>query len=88
MQGLIRYGALALLASLLVNVYAVMRYYELHRLAARVEGQFQQLAVRHQAVEGTLREFVTRVNTDPGVLQILRKSQILDVIQTDGAPKK
>lgn len=72
---LIRYGAILLFAIALVDVYCVMRYFELRRTSVKAEESFQQFALRRQALEGVLREFAARASTDATIMQILQRAQ-------------
>ncbi len=85
-----RYGSILVLASTIIGVYLVMRNIELYRSAARLENtvqtQGQVMAMRRQQVEGVLRSFASLANSDPVVLQILQKHQIIRVQPNPAAP--
>lgn len=76
-QMIVRYGGIALLVSGIASVYLVMRHVELYRDAARADQQYQIMALRQQALQGVLQDFVARANSDPGLAEILQRGQII-----------
>ena len=70
-----RYGSLVVLLAALLNIALVVRYLRLYRASARTEETFQTYATKYQAVQGVLREFVGRANSDSGILAILKAQQ-------------
>jgi len=76
-----RYGGILVLASTILGVYLVMRNRELDKAVVQADGQMRAMMARRQQVEGVLRDFVGVAANDAGVLQILRKHQIVSVQQ-------
>ena len=76
-----RYGSILVLASTIVGVYLVMRNIELYRAVSRSETTVRSMMVRRQQMEGVLRDFVGLASSDPVVLQVLQKHQIISVQQ-------
>lgn len=74
-QLVIKYGPIVLGLSLLLNIWAVMRYREVYRDAIKSEVQLQQLAAGEQVAQAVLQEFATRANSDPHIAEIFRQVQ-------------
>ncbi len=74
-QAVVRYGPIALGLCLLLNVWTVMRYREIHRDALKAEVQVQQLAGGEQIAQSVLQEFAAHANSDPRIAEIFRQAQ-------------
>lgn len=74
-QMAVRYGGIALVVSAILNIYLVMRNFEVHRDSLRSVAQAQQIGVRQQALQGVLQEFIARANRDPNIGEILKRAQ-------------
>jgi hypothetical protein len=78
-QVIVRYGGIALAISCIASIYLVMRHIEVYRDAARATAQYQQAVIRQQALQGVLQDFLVRAKTDPKVLEILERNQVIAV---------
>ena len=76
-QMIIRYGGIALAVSCVASIYLVMRHIEVYRDASRAEAQYQQTAMRQQVLQGVLQDFLVQAKTDPKVLEILQRNQVI-----------
>jgi hypothetical protein len=72
-----RYGGIALAVSVMLNVYFVMRHFEVYRDAVRADRQVQMLVQQQPVIQATLQEFVNRAGTDAQVREILDRHQLL-----------
>lgn len=71
----LRYAPIALVICLLLNIYLVMRHFELARTHARTEERFQAADAQRRAYEGVLREFLARSSNDAVIQQIFLRHQ-------------
>lgn len=71
----LRYAPVALLLCVLLNIYLVMRHFELSRSHARLEERFQNMDAQRRAYEGVLREFLARSSSDAVIQQIFLRHQ-------------
>lgn len=78
-QMIVRYGGIALAISCIASIYFVMRHIEVYRDATRAAVQQQQAVMRQQAMQGVLQEFLVRAKTDPKVLEIFERNQVIAV---------
>ena len=76
-QAVVRYGSMALVISAVLNIWVVLRHVELYRNAARADAQFQQLALREQALQSVVQEFAVRANNDPQIAGIFKRVQAM-----------
>jgi hypothetical protein len=76
-QTVVQYGGIILALSIIGNLYFVLRFREVYRDRVRADQQLQQLALRQQAFEGVLREFIPQAANDPKVAEILQRYQII-----------
>lgn len=74
-QQVVKFGGVAVLLSVVGNLYFVMRNWEVHRDAAKWERQAQVMTVKTQIMETVLREFSARAGSDRNIAQILSKHQ-------------
>ena len=74
-QMIVKYGPIALGLCLLLNIWTVMRYWEVYRDAVKVEVQLQQVQTGEQIMQGTLQEFAARAGSDPHIAEIFRQAQ-------------
>jgi hypothetical protein len=72
-QDFVRYGGIALGLCVVLNVWAVMRHFEVYRDAARVDRQAQEIVLREQILQGVLKDFAAQANSDPHITEILNK---------------
>ncbi len=77
----LRYGTLVLGLGAILNLYLVLKHFELTAANIKAESHFQQLAnqvgMRRQLCEGVIRDFLPRAQVDPAVLQILQQHQLV-----------
>jgi len=83
-QMLVQWGGIVLAVSVIFNVYFVLRFREVHRDRGLADQKLQQvqrsqqvLLQQQQAFENVLRGFAARMNTDPKVVEIFRRHQII-----------
>jgi hypothetical protein len=79
-QDFIRYGGIALGLCVVLNIWAVMRHFEVYHDAARVDRQAQEMVLREQVLQGVVKDFAAQANNDSHITEILNK------MQTTGAP--
>ena len=76
-QAVVTYGTTALVISVILNIWVVMRHVEVYRKAALADAQVQQMALREQAVKGVAQEFAARANNDPQIAAIFKRVQAM-----------
>ena len=76
-QTVVTYGTTALVISVILNIWVVMRYVEVYRNAARADAELQQLALREQALQSVAQEFAVRANNDPQIAGIFKRVQAM-----------
>jgi uncharacterized membrane-anchored protein YhcB (DUF1043 family) len=76
-QAVVRYGGIALVIGLILNIWAVIWHVEAYRKAARAETEVQQLAMREQALQAVAQEFAARANNDPQIAGIFKRVQAM-----------
>lgn len=74
-QDIVRYGGIALALGVVLNIWAVMRHFEVYRDAARAERQAQGMALREQILQGVVKDFAARADSDPHITEIFKKAQ-------------
>ncbi|MDW8344994.1 MAG: hypothetical protein RMM51_10955 [Verrucomicrobiae bacterium] len=74
-EPVLRYAPIGLLICILLNIYFVMRHFELARTHSRVEERFQNADAQRRAYEGVLREFLARSSNDAVIQQIFLRHQ-------------
>ena len=78
-QAVVTYGTTALVISVILNIWVVMRHVEVYRNAARADAAVQQLVLRQQALQGVAQEFAARANNDPQIAGIFKRVQAMAV---------
>jgi hypothetical protein len=80
-QAIVRYGEIALAISCVAGIYLVIRNIELYRDASRAAAQYQQMMLRQQALQQApqrvLQEFAERAKTNPKVMEIFQRNQLI-----------
>jgi hypothetical protein len=76
-QDIVRYGGIALGLGVVLNIWVVMRHFEIYRDAARTDGQVQQMMLREQILQGVVKDFAARENSDPNIAEIFKKAQTM-----------
>jgi hypothetical protein len=74
-QDIVKYGGIALGLCVVLNIWVVMRHFEVYRDAARTDRQVQQMALREEILQGVAKDFATRANSDPHINEIFKKAQ-------------
>ncbi len=82
-QAGLKYGGLVLAMSVVLNVYFVMRHFEIYRAAQRADRQVQILMQQQQLVQSVLQEFRSRAVTDTKVREILQRHQMLPAANSE-----
>ena len=86
----VKVGAVLLAVSTVANVYLLLRHREVYRDQSRVEVAVQQqsgvMLLQQQALEGVLREFAIRAQTDPDIAAIFRRYQSTNTVTTGVKP--
>ena len=70
----VKVGGLVSFLSTFANVYLLLRHYEVFRDASRTEMTVQregaQITMRQQLLDGLIREFGARAQSDPGIAAV------------------
>jgi hypothetical protein len=84
-QEVVRYGGMALAVGIVFNIWVVMRHFEVYRDAVRVDRQAQEMALREQILQGVVKDFATRVNSDPHISEIFKQAEAASAPSAAGA---
>ncbi len=80
-------GVLLLVALGILNVYGVVRFIQTQRNLNRAEQHLVQVSLQRQAVEGVLREFAARANSDTEILDVLKRHHLVATTAEASTPK-
>lgn len=76
-QMVVKCGGIALVLSAVISVWVVLKYRETYRDRQQSDQRFQQLALQQQALQGLLQDCLVRAKSDPKVLEILQRNQLI-----------
>jgi hypothetical protein len=84
-QDIVRYGGIALVVCVVLNIWVVMRHFEVYRDAVRVDRQAQEMMLREQILQGVVKDFAARANSDPQIGEIFKKAEAASAPSETGA---